>query len=177
MGLKKKKWFQSIVKFMPMVATAMGGPLAGAATNVLKDALGLPVDATEDQIEAAIVNATPADFIRMKEGEQKFLAIMRDLDIKEDELVYKDIQSAREMKIQTKDWVPAALTAIALAFFFSLSFIILNKLEIVQENDKFIFYLLGASTTWVTQGFNFFLGSSKGSQRKTDLLAANGGDK
>jgi len=171
MGLKTKKWFQSIIKFAPTVATALGGPLAGAAMNVIKGALNLPADAGDAAIEAAMEQATPADFLALKKGEQEFLALMREYDIKEDDLVYKDIADARAMRVATKDWMPGILTGIALTFFFTLAFAVMYNLEIVTgESKDFAFYLFGVASGWVTQGMSFFLGSSKGSQRKTDML-------
>lgn len=174
MALKDKKWFQAIVKFAPTIATALGGPLAGAGMAAIKEALNLPEDATEAQIEAAFERATPADFIALKDQEHKFIVTMEELGIKRDELEFKDIADARARQVAMKDWTPAILTGIALTFFFTLSFAVLYNLEIVQGDTKdFAFYLFGVASGWVTQGMSFFLGSSKGSQRKTDMLANN----
>ena len=177
MGLKDKKWFQSVVKFAPTVATALGGPLAGAAANLLKGALGLPEDSGEEVLEAAMAQATPADFLALKKAEQDFLALMRQYDIKEDDLVYQDIKDARAMRVATNDWTPAALTAIALVFFFGLSWSVLNNLDIVTQNESFVMFLFGCASGWVTQGVSYFLGSSKGSAVKTDMMNANVGAK
>jgi len=46
------------------------------------------------------------------------------------------------------------------------------NLEIVTGDSKdFAFYLFGVASGWVTQGMSFFLGSSKGSGRKTEMMA------
>jgi hypothetical protein len=59
-----------------------------------------------------------------------------------------------------------------LTFFFTLSFAVLYNLDIVQgESKDFAFYLFGVASGWVTQGMSFFLGSSKGSKDKTDIMA------
>ena len=173
MGLKDKKWFQSVIKFAPTVATALGGPLAGAAANLLKGALGLPEDANDAQLELAMAQATPADFLALKKAEQDFLALMREYDFKEDDLIYKDIADARAMRIATKDWTPAVLTAISLSFFFILSWSVLQDVEIVQQNESFVMFLFGCASGWVTQGISYFLGSSQGSARKTDMMNVN----
>ena len=171
MGLKDKRWFQSIIKFAPTIATALGGPLAGLGMSAIKEALNLPGDSTEDEIEAALAQATPADFLALKKQEQDFIKTMEELGIKRDELVYDDIADARAMRVATKDWTPAILTGISLVFFFTLAFAVLYNLEIVTGDSKdFAFYLFGVASGWVTQGMSFFLGSSKGSQRKTDML-------
>lgn len=169
MGLKDKKWFQTIVQLAPTIATALGGPFAGLATNMLAKATGL---GTTDELDQAIASGDPEIFAKIRMAEQQFEVEMEALDISREQLVYKDIQSAREMRVATRDWMPGVLTAIALTFFFTLSFAVLYNLEIVQGDTKdFAFYLFGVASGWVTQGMSFFLGSSRGSKRKTEIMA------
>ncbi len=170
MGLKKKKWFQTLLAIAPKVAAGLGGPIAGLAMNTLKGALGMP-DATEAEIEKRIAEGSPETFLALRKAAQDFDLKMREFDIQEDQLEYADVADARARQLATKDWTPAVLTATAIIFFGFLSYSILGELDIVAANEKFIWYLLGCASAWVTQGFNFHLGSSKGSQRKTDLLA------
>ncbi|MDE1868323.1 MAG: hypothetical protein KGI08_11535, partial [Thaumarchaeota archaeon] len=47
----------------PMIATALGGPLAGAAVSFLSSKLG--VDPA--LVEQTVAGMTPADLVRMKE--------------------------------------------------------------------------------------------------------------
>lgn len=174
MGLKKKKWFQTLMTIAPKVAAGLGGPVAGLAMNTLKNALGMP-DATEAEIEKRIAEGSPETYLALKKAAQDFDVKMRDFDIKEDQLEYADTADARARQLATKDRTPAILTATAITFFGFLAYSILGELDIVEPNEKFVWYLLGSAQAWVTQGFNFFLGSSKGSQRKTDLLANGAG--
>lgn len=168
MGLKDKKWFQAIMQIAPTVATALGGPFAGLAANVLAKATGMK----PEELDAAIAAGDPEVFAKLQIAEKQFLVEMEELGIERDKLVYDDIADARAMRVATKDYTPGILTGIALVFFFTLSFAVLYNLEIVQGDSKdFAFYLFGCASGWVTQGISFFLGSSKGSQRKTDMLA------
>jgi len=170
MGLKKKKWFQTLMTIAPKVATALGGPIGGMAMNVLKEALGMP-DATEAEIEKKIAQGSPETFLALKKAQQEFDAKMREFDIKEDQLVFGDIADARARQLEMKDHTPAILTGVALTFFFALSASVLYNLEIVQANKSFVMFLFGAASGWVTQGMSYFLGSSQGSARKTAILA------
>jgi hypothetical protein len=167
MALKDKKWFKAAAKVAPWLLDALPGPWGGVAGAILSRVTGTD----EAGIEKAIAEGDPEIFAKLQEGERLFKLEMEKLGVKREELEYKDIADARARQLATKDWVPAVLTAVALTFFFWLAYSILNALEIVQENESFIMYLLGVASAWVTQGYNFFLGSSKGSQRKTDLLA------
>ena len=170
MALKDKKWFKVIKDLAPKVATALGGPYAGLAGAVLEAVTGKQ----EHEIEEAIAKGDPNIFAELKKAEIEFDLKMAEIGLKEEQLVYGDIADARARQIAMKDHTPAILTAVALTFFFALSASVLYNLDIVQENQAFVMFLFGAASGWVTQGMSYFLGSSKGSQRKTDILAANG---
>lgn len=52
----------------PGIATALGGPLAGAAVAFLSSKFGVPAD----QVAQAIAGMTPADLLKMKELDYEF---------------------------------------------------------------------------------------------------------
>jgi len=166
--LKDKKWFQAIVKIAPKIAGALGGPFGGLAENVLEEVLGLNKDEAMQQIAAG----NPTVFAALKEAELEFEEKMRQFDIEEQDLYLDDVADARSMRVATKDWTPGILVGVSLTFFFTLSFAVLWNLDFISgENKDFAFYLFGVASGWVTQGMSFFLGSSKGSGRKTEMMA------
>jgi hypothetical protein len=172
MGEKNKKFLKSALaaakKLAPKIVGALGGPFGGLAEGVLENVLGINKDEAMEQIAAG----NPEVFANLKIAELEFEEKMKQLDIEEQDLYLKDVASARSMRVATKDWTPGVLTGIALTFFFTLTFLVLYNLEIVSgENRDFAFYLFGVASGWVTQGMNFFLGSSRGSQKKTEILA------
>jgi len=169
--VKDKKWFQAIQTIAPKIAGALGGPFGGLAEDVLEGILGTNSDGAMDLIAAG----DPEVFAKLRLAEIEMEARMKDADIREQDLYLKDVADARAMRIATEDWTPAILTGLAITFFGVLSYAILWNAAVVDGNEKFVWYLLGAANGLVVQGFNFFLGSSRGSQRKTDILA-NGGN-
>lgn len=52
----------------PTLATALGGPLAGAAVAFLSSKFGVPAD----QVAQTVAGMTPADLVRMKELDYEF---------------------------------------------------------------------------------------------------------
>lgn len=62
----------------PTIATALGGPLAGAAVSFLAGKLGLS-DATQDKVQQVLAGADP---VRIKELELDFAKFMADNGIK-----------------------------------------------------------------------------------------------
>lgn len=171
MGIKDKRWFQAVMKVAPTIATALGGPFGGLAASVLKEVTGLD----EAGVEKAIAEGNPEIFLQLKTAEQAFELELERIGVRKEELGYADTADARARQLASKDWTPAVLTGVALTFFFALSASVLYNLEIVQENESFVMFLFAASMNWVTMGMGFFLGSSKGSQRKTDILANGAG--
>jgi hypothetical protein len=168
MGVKDKKWFQAIQKIAPKIAGALGGPFGGLAESVLSSVLGM----NSEQAMEEIAKGNPEVFAKLKQAEIEMEARMKELDIQEQDLYLKDVSDARARQVATKDWTPAILTFLAILFFGIISYAILFESEMIMDtNEKFVWYLLGAVNAFVVQGFNFFLGSSKGSQRKTDILA------
>jgi hypothetical protein len=156
------------MKIAPGIATAIGGPFGGLAATVLKEVTGMD----EAGIEKAIAEGDPNIFLQLKQAEQAFDIKLKELDIRIEELQYADVADARARQIAMKDNTPAILTGVALTFFFALAATVLWNLDIVQANESFVMFLFGAASGWVTQGMSYFLGSSKGSQRKTDILAS-----
>jgi hypothetical protein len=99
----------------PMLATAVGGPLAGAATNAIIGALGLPQDTPPEQVAAAVQSATPEQLLALKRAEQEFAVKMRELDVTLEQLRFSDTANARAREIAVRDWMPRALGLMVVA--------------------------------------------------------------
>ena len=60
----------------PMLATALGGPIAGAAVNFLAGKFG--TEATAEAVQQAVAGMTAADMVKMKEIDTEFQKHMAD---------------------------------------------------------------------------------------------------
>lgn len=169
--MPKKKWLEILKKIAPVAATAIGGPFAGLAVKALGKAVG-DENATEETLATLIEGGDSEVLVKLKEGEQAFKVKMKELDIREEDLAYKDIASAREMQMHTKEKTPAVLAAVVLVLFGGLTGTILwgmisESFVMGVVEEKFVFFLFGAVISWVTQIIAFYYGSSKGSMMKT----------
>lgn len=164
--IKDKKWFQAVQKMAPKIAGALGGPFGGLAENVLEEVLGV----SGDEAMEMVASGNPEVFKALRLAEIEFESRMKELDIEEQDLYLKDVANARARQIATKDKMPAVLTGLAIAFFGFLSYAILFEPTLLEVNEKFVWYLLGTGNALLVQGYNFHLGSSRGSQRKTDHM-------
>lgn len=101
-----------ITQVAPSIATALGGPLAGMATKALSNALFGHENGSDDEIQAALQNATPEQLTSLKKIDADFKVQMKSLDIDLERIAASDRDSARNMAIMTHDWTPRVLAVI-----------------------------------------------------------------
>lgn len=155
----------------PMIGTALGGPFGGLAGSLLGSALGVDDPTDDEALEAACKRAMadPNLVMKFKLAEKEFVAKMKELDIKEQDLHVKDRKSARTMQMKTQSWVPGIMAMLITAGFFGLLGV-LCYFTIPAENKEVLYVMVGSlGTAWV-QVMNFYFGSSMGSRAKTELL-------
>lgn len=163
-------WKSFLKSIAPTAATLLGGPLAGLAVKAIGDAIGVP-DATQEQIEQVFQSGqiTSEQLAAIKIAENNLKLEMKRLDINLEELHSKDRDSARKMQTENKSWVPAVLTVLTVGGFFWL--LIGAAFGIFKLTGSDVMMLLLGVLARETAGvYQFWFGSSSGSQRKTDML-------
>lgn len=164
--------WKSIVKTVaPGIATAFGGPLAGMAVSALAAKL-LPgkADATEEDVSAAILAASPADLAKIRLAEIDFQKAMADNGIKLEEIAAGDRDSARKREMSVKDWVPGGLGIVITAgFFAALGYMLVNGKP--PSGGDALLVMLGALGGAFGSIVAYYYGSSAGSASKTDTIA------
>ena len=150
--------------FAPALATAVAGPLGGAAVSLISKKFGV-----EDSV-AAVAQAIIGD----PEAGKK----LRELDLEYARMHLENVKGAREMQnnalgqsdVFSKRFVYYFATfwsVFAVAYIFTITFATIPEGNI-RFADTIIGFLLG---TVVATILNFFYGTSKSSQDKTDKLA------
>ena len=153
----------------PTIATAIGGPVAGMAVKALAGALGLSQDASSDDVQTALINATPEQLAAVKKIDADFKVQMKELDIDLERIAAGDRDSARNMQMQTNDWIPRAMAIMVTFGFFGILTWLLTK-GVPPTGSETLIYMLGALGTAWTGIVQFYFGSSAGSKAKTDAL-------
>jgi len=164
-------WKDLLRQVAPTLATALGGPLAGSVVKKLGEVLLGDPKASEEKIAEAVLAADPAMFLKLKELEQDYAKFVLDHEINLEKLAVEDRGSARAREVSLKDWVPAVLAIGFNGAFFSILFLLLTKKIPVENADAFTL-LLGMLAAGVTGVLNYYFGSSRGSDRKTELMDA-----
>jgi len=156
-------WLKTIA---PTVATALGGPLAGMAVSAISKAIGCDPDEVQDIISSGKLTAEQVASIQLAELELKKQAQSMNLDFAK--LIAEDKQSARDMQIATKSWIPALLAVFVTIGFFGILLGLMT--EHFKTSDALMLMLGSLATAW-TGVMAFYFGSSASSQAKTELLA------
>jgi hypothetical protein len=168
-------WRTTLQAVAPLVATAIGGPLAGvAATVVGRTLLGrgedMPTTVAEAQEAITRAVATPEGLAKLREAEAKLQELSNQLAIRLEEISASDRAGARDMAKDDR-WTPRIL-----AFAVVVGWLGLNAAVLIwglpPGSGEIAARAMGGLDALLLIVYQFFFGSSVGSRQKTDALAA-----
>lgn len=153
----------------PLLGTALGGPLGGAAAAFIADKLGLDSKTVKDVSE--VLNGSkmdPSQITQIKLAEIEFEKFCKTnaIDLKRIDL--DNTKDARDMQKQTRSYFPATLSTFVTVGFFG---ILVTMLVWEYKPTESLLIMLGALGAAFGAVVNFWLGSSAGSQRKDAMIA------
>ena len=166
-------WLDTLKTIAPTVATAVCGPLGGAAITALGSVFGVP-DATQDAI---------AKLFKDGQLSQEHLAEIRKLELeyqnnekergfKYAELEYKNQDSARQMQIATHSRMPAILTVMVTIGFFGILTLLFFHPEL--KGNEIVMMMVGQLSAVWAGCVAFYTGTTFGSANKNAMLASKG---
>ena len=164
-------WLGFVKTIAPTVASALLGPLGGAAVAAIGGIIGVS-DATQDTIKRVITDGqiTQEQLGKFRELELQYKAEERERTFKYAELEFQDTKSARDMQATTRSWVPGALSVfVTFGFFGILAYMLSGD---YRPSDALLVMLGSLGTAW-TSIVAFWFGSSHGSTAKTQMLMQN----
>ena len=140
----------------PTLGAALGGPVGGAAANMIAEVLGC--DPEPQKIEKAMQNATPEQLAEIKKAELDFEAKMKAMDVDIFALEAADTQDAR--KHFAKDWT-AKLIALVMVGFFCSYIAMITIMPPEQNSMELINLVLGYMGGLVSAVISFYFGASQ----------------
>jgi gas vesicle protein len=149
----------------PLVGTALGGPLGGAAAAFLADKLGVK-EKTIEAVTAVLNNGklTPEQIVQVKDAEIEFEKFCKTNNLDVMKIHLENTKDARQMQATTRSRYPAILsTFITFGFFGVLGWMLYDD---KIANSEPILIMLGALGAAFAAVVNFWLGSSHGSEQK-----------
>lgn len=157
----------------PLLGGALGGPLGGMAGKMLQTALGV----NSEDAALAMLESDPDSLLKIKGIEADLEVRMGELGITEEQIHADDRDSARDLA-KAKGMSPQViLSTVFIGGYFSMMYLFFTS-NLVAELDDFakgqLGIMIGVLTASIVQIMNFWFGSSSGSKRKTEVMAANG---
>lgn len=159
--------WKAIVKTVaPVIGTALGGPLGGAATKFLAGALLGNEGASEQDVADAVLGASPGKLVELKKLDLDFKARMRELDIDVFKLEVSDKASARDLA-KFNMWPHMILSALYTAGYFWVLYVLLTGQIVIAPDAKDVFnQIIGILSAAQVTIMAFWFGSSYGSKMK-----------
>jgi hypothetical protein len=180
MSDKKKKKFaetgfgQFVTKNVPELAKIADQLITGGKVSGF-------IDVVRNQIEGNAAEGNEQAKIALAELDMKrkeWEKEMAQIYIQELSISVDDRKSAREMQIESiragkKEYMPAVLSFAALIFFGFMLITIIYRVVPAENRELFIHCLGIVEGAMLTGTYNFWLGTSVSSRRKTELLSKN----
>lgn len=172
-------WRATIGAVAPGLATALGGPLAGAAVKVIADKVFGNPNATEDDLAQALAagTLTGAQIQALKQAELEMQVEMARIDQASEAAFLADTDSARKQTVALAQagsgiaWAPVVISAIiTVGFFICIYMLFVFERDWTERQAGLLNTLFGALILGFGQVCNYWLGSSAGSKRSGDAL-------
>jgi len=165
-------WKQIVKGIAPVIGTALGGPLGGGAARYLAGALLGDENASEEDLENAILGATPEQLARIREIDNQYKIEMARAGVDVFKLEVADRSSARELA--KNDIRPHLLLSgiYTVGYFWLLWALVTGTATIAEGTEQLVITVVGVLTAAQIQIMNFWFGSSSGSKEKTYALAS-----
>jgi hypothetical protein len=164
-------WTDVLQTLAPTVATALGGPLAGAAVAALGKVLGID-NATQEQVAKAFTDGqlTPDHLAQIRALELQYQNDEKERGFKYIELQFNDVKSARDLAAQTKNPTPTILSYLILI---GGGAMIASVMTGTAHVDSVLAgTLIGYIVSEMKQVLAYWFGSSIGSKDKDELVSS-----
>lgn len=169
-------WKDTLGKLAPTVASALGGPLAGAAVSALGELFGIS-EPTQDKIKVAIENGslTGEQITGLRQLEMKLKAEEAERGFRYAELEFKDRDSARGrdteiVKAGKRNYRADAMFLLAVAVIVGLVYLIWKDPNINEFMKGVVTLVLGRFLGYLDNIYSFEFGTTRGSQNKDSTI-------
>lgn len=153
---------KTVLKAAPLLASAVGSPLAGTAIALLANYFGADASNAQDILDK--INSDPERDIKLKKLELEHGENLAALANAQYALEVQDRDSARNREETQKDYTPAILAYILTSgIFFSLLYLFLHAIP-PENRDQINSIIDVLKTVWIG-AMAYYHGSSMGERR------------
>jgi len=160
-------WKDTLSAIAPTLATALGGPFAGAATRFLANKFLGDENAPEADLDEFILGASPEQLVQIKASDNEFKLQMENLGVDVFKLEVADKGNAREHNKHSN--MPAVLSVSLTAFIVGIVCALFYTAP-PEGAREVLFMLLGVVIKEWSNSMHYWYGTTRSSQEKTKLL-------
>lgn len=162
----------------PVLGSVLAGPpglAVGGAVSLLLKGLGLGTDTSPEQVMESL-NANPETYLKLKELESTEKLALAELEKVQLTAQLQDVASARSREVElakvgnSAAYGPTLISIVITLGFFSTLCLLIFKV-VVPEMKDILNIMVGTLGAAFVQVCNYQLGSNRGSEMKTKLLA------
>lgn len=143
----------------PTIATALGGPVAGMAVKALSNALLGHEGGSQEDINAALENATPDQIAAIRKVDADFKVQLKKLDIDLAKIAADDRASARDMAVGTHSFTPSIMSYVIVVCWAIIQYFLFTHI-IDASMRELIARVLGTLDGALMLVLSFWFGSS-----------------
>jgi hypothetical protein len=166
-GAKALQILRTVAPTLAIGALGPFGPIAAAAIH-----LALGTDPTAPaSAEAALLNATPEQLQKLKDGDNAFKLQMKTLGVQEEQLAYADTASARAREIAVKDNTPKILAYLVITLVAVAEGSMLFFGQPKNIDGVVLGRILGTLDAALIMVLGYYFGSSAGSAKKDSTIS------
>jgi len=168
-----KSWKQIVGTVAPTLATALGGPIAGMAVKAISNqVLGKP-DASEAEVEQAILGGDPQTLLKLKEVEVEFKQSLLTAGIELEKIAAADRDSARRREVDSHDtFTPRTLAFSIVGLTLLLEgYVMIFGLPKTGIDPVIVGRILGTLDALSTAVVMYYFGSSASSKAKDATIS------
>lgn len=163
-------WKSILGTLAPTVASALGGPLAGAAVTAIGAIFGVKDSTAKDIADAFSSGKLTAEQLgKIKELELEYQNNEKERQFKYAELEFKDVDSARRRETIVKDNTNKILAYTVVGAFIAMAWSVLSGAATVDS--VLAGTIIGYVSAKCEQVLSYYFGSTRSSARKTELIA------
>lgn len=172
-----KKMWGVLKRVAPTLLAASGSPLAPLAMAVAKKVMG-DETMTDAKLDEAVATATGTTegLAKLRQIEADLAKIELEQDFKFEELATDDRKDARARQVALKDTTPQIVLYITSVMFFGVLLVLLWR-GLPGSGEQVLLIMIGALGSAWGAAVQYFVGSSSGSHRKTNILADQAAEK
>lgn len=166
-------WTSILKTLAPTLASAVLGPLGGAAVAAIGSAIGID-SPTQEKIAKVITGGqlTPEAIERIRTLELQYQNEEKERGFKYSELEFKSVEGARQMQIATHSRMPAVLTILVTIGFFGILGALLYAPEL--KTNEIVMVMVGQLSAVWAGCVTFYTGTTFNSASKNAIIANKG---